>query len=124
MKRVRRPLQICNAGERLRSGGLCKSSITFENTGTIMSELNLSNKVRMTFLSAALSLAALGVAFTQLAHGKSGKSETKAEPPKVLVDSTPIKRDTKLTTSFAPVIKRVAPSVVNVFISSTPKNVS
>ena len=89
-----------------------------------MSELNLSNKVRMTFLSAALSLAALGVAFTQLAHGKSGKSETKAEPPKVLVDSTPIKRDTKLTTSFAPVIKRVAPSVVNVFISSTPKNVS
>src|SRR5438067_240479 len=83
----------------------------------------LSNKLRLTFLSAALSLAALGVAFTQLAEGK-GKSEAKAQPPKVAVDSTPLKRDTKLTTSFAPVVKRVSPSVVNVFISSTPKNVS
>src|SRR5678815_2109653 len=84
---------------------------------------NLLNKVRMTFLATAVSLGALSIAFTQLAEGKAGKSEGKAAPPEVVVNETPIKRDTKLTTSFAPVIKRVSPSVVNVFISSTPKNV-
>src|SRR5213593_824940 len=82
---------------------------------------NLSNQLRATFVAAALALAGLGVAFTQLAHGKGTQ---KAEPPKVVVNSAPMNRETKLTTSFAPVIKRVSPSVVNVFISSTPKNAS
>ena len=82
---------------------------------------NLSNQLRATFVAAALALAGLGVAFTQLAHAKGTQ---KAEPPKVVVNSAPVNRETKLTTSFAPVIKRVSPSVVNVFISSTPKNAS
>jgi serine protease Do len=82
-----------------------------------------SSRLRLTFVSSALALTALVVAFTQFAEGKAGKP-IKAEPPKVVVDNAPIKRDTKLTTSFAPVVKKVAPSVVNVFITSTPKNAS
>src|SRR2546428_4292674 len=78
-------------------------------------------KLRVTLVSSALAVTALAVALTQFAHAKGGKAETKAEPPKVAVDTNPLKRETKLTMSFAPVVKKVAPSVVNVFISSTPK---
>ena len=81
-------------------------------------------KLRLTLVSSALAATALAVALTQFAHAKGGKAEAKAEPPKVAIDTNPLKRETKLTTSFAPVVKKVAPSVVNVFISSTPKNVS
>ena len=79
-------------------------------------------KVRATFLSGALALSALAIAFTQMAEGKAGKNESKAEPPKVAVDNNPLKRETKLSTSFAPVVKKVAPSVVNVFTTKTVKN--
>src|SRR4051812_47170754 len=84
---------------------------------------SFSNKVRVTFFSCALALTGFAVAFTQLAEGKAGKPQSNP-PPKVAVDNAPLKRETKLTTSFAPVVKKVSPSVVNVFISSTPKNVS
>jgi len=82
------------------------------------------NTVRVTLLSSATAVMALAVAFTQFAHAKAGKTESKGPPPKVAVDTNPLKRETRLTTSFAPVVKKVAPSVVNVFISSTPKTVS
>ena len=81
-------------------------------------------KLRLTLVGSAAAVMAMAIAFTQLAHGKGGKTESKAPPPKVAVDTSPLKRDTKLTTSFAPIVKKVSPSVVNVFISSTPKNVS
>src|SRR2546425_5457475 len=81
-------------------------------------------KLRLTLVSSAIAVMAMAIAFTQLAHGKAGKNDSKAPPPKVAVDTSPLKRDTKLTTSFAPVVKKVSPSVVNIFISSTPKNVS
>lgn len=35
--------------------------------------------------------------------------------PKIVVDSAPVERDGKFTTSFAPIIKKAAPSVVNIF---------
>src|SRR3954466_13291104 len=85
-----------------------------------MTEKKVISKLSAAFLSGALALAGLAVALSPVAHGKG----TKAEPPKVVVNSAPLKRETKLTTSFAPVVKKVSPSVVNVFISSTPKNVS
>jgi len=85
-----------------------------------MTEKKAISKLSAAFLSGALALAGVAVALSPVAHGKG----TKAEPPKVVVNSAPLKRETKLTTSFAPVVKKVSPSVVNVFISSTPKNVS
>src|SRR5436305_6033470 len=91
------------------------------STDTHMIENKRISPLRATFLGGALALAALAVAISPLAHGKGN---TKTEPPRVVVNKEPLKRDIKLTTSFAPVVKKVAPSVVNVFISSTPKNVS
>ncbi len=41
--------------------------------------------------------------------------------PKIVVDDTPVQRDQGFTTSFAPVIKKAAPSVVNIFASRTLK---
>ena len=41
----------------------------------------------------------------------------KDSPPNVIISTTPVNRDAKLGTSFAPVVKKAAPSVVN--ISST-----
>src|SRR4051812_18298041 len=78
-------------------------------------------KISALFLSGALAIGAVALGLSPLAHGKG---TSKAEPPKIEVDKSPLKRETKLSTSFAPVVKKVAPSVVNVFISSTPKNVS
>src|SRR6266436_5912891 len=40
-------------------------------------------------------------------------------PPRVTIQDAPLSRDVKAGTSFAPVIKKVAPSVVNISSSMT-----
>jgi serine protease Do len=54
----------------------------------------------------------VAVEFTSLAR------ETNA-PPQIKVDSAPIERQTHGVTSYAPVIKNVAPSVVNIYSTRT-----
>jgi serine protease Do len=46
----------------------------------------------------------------------------KETPPDISVSATPINRDAKLGTSFAPVIKKAAPSVVNIYTSRTVRD--
>jgi serine protease Do len=48
-------------------------------------------------------------------------AQSKRTPPKVIFDDTAVERDGKFTTSFAPVVKKVAPSVVSIFASRTLK---
>jgi serine protease Do len=43
----------------------------------------------------------------------------KDAPPNITVSTTPINRDPKLGTSFAPVVKKAAPSVVNIYTTRT-----
>ena len=43
----------------------------------------------------------------------------KDAPPNIKVSSTPIVRDVKLGTSFAPIVKKAAPSVVNIYSTRT-----
>jgi serine protease Do len=40
-------------------------------------------------------------------------------PPQIKVDNTPIERETHGVTSYAPIVKRVAPSVVNIYSTRT-----
>src|SRR5260370_2778069 len=40
----------------------------------------------------------------------------------IVVNEAPLARETRMTSSFAPVVKRVAPSVVNVFTTKTVRN--
>jgi serine protease Do len=70
----------------------------------------------------ALGIAAAGLFLGALPviRAKSGDAEhtTKPAPIKLEVDERPLTRDTKLGNSFAPVVKKVAPSVVKVSTST------
>ena len=48
-----------------------------------------------------------------------GASASTNPPPKLLLEESPLSGEVKASTSFAPVIKRVAPSVVNIFSTMT-----
>lgn len=61
----------------------------------------------------------LGISVMEFAPASLAKSER--TPPKILVDSGEINRDGAFTTSFAPIIKKAAPSVVTIFASRTVK---
>ena len=52
------------------------------------------------------------------------KTETKPTPIKLVVDERPVSRDVRLGTSFSPIVKKVAPSVVKVTTSARPKQAS
>jgi len=52
----------------------------------------------------------------RIAAQTAGRSNA---PPRVKLEDTPLNRDLKARTSFAPVVKRVAPSVVNIYSSLT-----
>jgi len=71
------------------------------------------------FLALALT-GSLGVsAFLLSSQASSEKSTNPA--PKLKLSDAPVSRDTRLTTSFAPVIKRVSASVVNIYSTRTVK---
>src|SRR5580704_17314802 len=74
---------------------------------------------------AAMLGGALIVALTSLAVGRfvNAADAPKITPVSLSVSETPLKRDGAFTTSFAPVIKRVAASVVKVNISTKSKTV-
>ena len=50
------------------------------------------------------------------------RSSDKRPSVSISVNNSPLARETKLTSSFAPVTKRVAPTVVNVFTTKTVRN--
>ncbi len=74
---------------------------------------------------AALLGGALIAAGATVAFSSSNAKNPKAPPEvRLVVDQTPLQRDGKFTTSFAPVVKTVGPSVVQVTVASKGKNVS
>src|SRR6266542_2147986 len=56
------------------------------------------------------------------ASGGFERSGNKRPTVTVAVSGTPLGRQTKFTASFSPVVKKVAPSVVNVFTTKTVRN--
>ena len=77
-------------------------------------------RARLALLAGVLLLTAAGVVFTQTA---TARENAKAHELKLKVDDQPVKRDAQLRTSFAPVIKDVTPSVVNVFTATKAKRI-
>ena len=65
---------------------------------------------------AALALLGLGLALTQ---GLIPSPAQASSVPKLNLNDTPIARDTRPALSFAPVIKKVSPSVVNIYTAKT-----
>src|SRR2546423_14531679 len=74
----------------------------------------LSNKTPVAALGGALALAGSALAFTQ-----NPKAEHFSPPP---VDESPLPRDVAGHSSFAPVVKKVAPAVVKVFTTTKLHN--
>jgi len=54
----------------------------------------------------------------QLLPTKGAGAES-SPPAKLHIDESPLRREVKLATSFAPIVKKVAPSVVNIYSSRT-----
>lgn len=67
----------------------------------------------------SVAIAALLAAFVLESLPSYAKSEKAA--PKLNVQDSPVNRETKVITSFAPVIKKAAPSVVNIYTTKTIK---
>ncbi len=72
-------------------------------------------------LGGTLLVAGATAAVTSKGDAKAGIKPT---PIKLVVDDQPVSRDVKLGTSFAPVVKKVAPSVVKVTTSTKTKQAS
>ena len=75
-------------------------------------------RARVALVVGALAVAGLTTAFSDL---DSRQADAKVTPVRLVVDDSSPNRDGKLTTSFAPVVKRVAPSVVKVYVSGKGK---
>jgi len=69
----------------------------------------------------ALLTAAAAVGWVA-ASGGFDKSGGKRASVSIAVNDAPLERQTKFTSSFSPVVKKVAPSVVNVFTTKTVRN--
>src|SRR3954451_21867515 len=75
--------------------------------------------LRIGLLGAALLLAGSSLAVNHLVMAKD--SPAKVTRVNLSVNDNEIPRDGKFTTSFAPVVKRVAPSVVKVYVTTKSK---
>jgi serine protease Do len=73
-------------------------------------------KARLALLGGATLMIGSTLAFSRLAENVDAKA-----PVRLVVDEAPVKRDGRFTTSFAPVIKKVSPAVVNVFTTTAPR---
>ncbi len=70
---------------------------------------------RAVLLGGTRLLVVTALAFTPWTHAKDNP---KAAPARLEVNDSPVTRDGKFTASFAPVVKKVTPSVVKVFVTA------
>ncbi len=57
----------------------------------------------------------LGMILGVLAMAQDTAEKTNPPPPELNIDNSPLRRETQLATSFAPVVEKVSPSVVNIY---------
>ncbi len=79
----------------------------------------VSNRVSALALGGAVVVAGSALAFTQ-----KNKAESDTPPVNVAVDERPVARDATGRTSFAPIVKKVGPGVVKVFVTTKAHNTS
>jgi serine protease Do len=71
------------------------------------------------FFSLVLAGTVGAAIFAAINASSSNNGAHASVPPRINVQSAPLSREAKITTSFAPVIKKVAPSVVNIYSTKT-----
>ncbi len=89
----------------------------------IVEQLNDMSRIAQFFITrkpAVLGSLLILIAFqTAPFSGAAPASDTGTPAPKLTIQDTPINRDLKAATSVAPVVKKVAPSVVNIYSTVT-----
>ncbi|MFN7138142.1 MAG: DegQ family serine endoprotease, partial [Limisphaerales bacterium] len=75
-----------------------------------------TNHLRFAFLAGAIAVAGSTIALSR--SGDATAETPKVTPVRLVVDDTAPVRDGQFITSFAPVVKTVSPSVVQVYVSS------
>jgi serine protease Do len=78
----------------------------------------ISSWLRVALLGGALAVAGSSFAFSHLTETKDSHGPARVH---LVVDSAPVQREGKAVMSFAPVVKRVAPSVVKVYTTTKIK---
>lgn len=78
---------------------------------------HISNRLRVGLLAGALVIAGASMAFTS----RNNSDRPTLTPVRLVVDDSAPERNGQFTTSFAPVVKKVAPSVVQVYVSAKAK---
>ena len=86
----------------------------------MMAPYKLNLRARLALLASVLLLAGAGAVFTQTA---TAREERKAADLKIKIDNEVVKRDSGMRSSFAPLVKSVAPSVVNIFTTTKPRTI-
>ena len=99
---------------------MCVRQVKRMNENTIYSDNRQRlNRFRAVLLALLLAGGAGALTWTTL----HAKENAKPAPVKLTVNEKPVSRETGVT-SFAPVVKKVTPSVVKVYVTATVKNVS
>src|SRR5579862_8718957 len=80
--------------------------------------VRIASRARAVFLGGAIVVAASSMALVRLVHASDAP---KAPQVALSVNESPLQRNGNFTTSFAPVVKQVAPSVVEVQVSTKSK---
>jgi serine protease Do len=90
--------------------------------------MNALDKIvrRLPLLLGGALLITVATAAVTAGNNSKGDSKQETKPPavKLVVDERPVTRDVKLGTSFSPIVKKVAPSVVKVTTSTKVKQAS
>jgi serine protease Do len=73
-------------------------------------------KARLALLGGAILMIGSSMASSRLADNDDAKA-----PVRLVVEEAPVKRDGRFTTSFAPMIKKTSPAVVNVFTTTAAR---
>src|SRR4051812_21304786 len=81
-----------------------------------------ATKARWAVLAAALIGVSAQFAFQHDVFAKD--KDSKPAPAHVHVDATPVNRDGKFVSSFAPVVKKISPAVVRVYITGKAQEMS
>jgi serine protease Do len=77
--------------------------------------------MRMERTGTSILLAAAALLALTLSGLAPSQAKNERTPPKLKVEPSPVNRETHVITSFAPVIKKAAPSVVNIYTTKTIK---
>ena len=85
---------------------------------------NIVRRLPHLVLGGAVLLAVSSLAVAGKSDRKVATDKTKPAPIRLVVDERPVSRDGKFTTSFAPVVKRVAASVVKITTSTKARQTS